>query len=339
MKIGRTDTGAEAYIIAEIGGNHGGSPEQAHALVEAAAKAGANAVKFQTYRAEHLVHPSVEIPPSANQPFATQLEKFRALELEWPVYEALFAQCAELGVDFLTTPFDPDIVDRFAPHMPAVKIASGDLTFRQLVRKAASTGLPVLLSTGASTLEEIAVAVADIPEANRAILHCVSLYPLPDAAVNLRAIDALAEAFPDATIGYSDHTIGCEAIVAAAARGARVIEKHFTLDKTQRPGDHILSAEPDELAAAIAMIRRIEAMLGDGVKRPAEGEDAMRPLIRRGVYARNDIAAGEPVGEKDLLIVRPVSELNPAEADGLIGRPAKRELPALGALRRSDLSE
>ena len=206
MKIGRTDTAAETYIIAEIGGNHGGSPEQAHAMVAAAAKAGANAVKFQSYRAEYLVHPSVEIPPSANQPYATQLEKFRALELDWPVYEALFAQCIDLGVDFLTTPFDPDLVTRFAPHMPAVKIASGDLTFRQLVRKAAATGLPVLLSTGASTLEEIHTAAADIPEAQRAILHCVSLYPLPDAAVNLRAIDTLAEAFPGAVVGYSDHT-------------------------------------------------------------------------------------------------------------------------------------
>lgn len=322
MKIGSHDTKSATYFIAEIGGNHNGSPEEAYRLVEAAAKSGANAVKFQTYKAETLVHPSVEPVPIVKKHYATQLDRFKSLELSWEVYEKIFAMCETLGVDFLTTPFDMEILETFAPRMPAIKIASGDLTYKQLVDAAVATGKPVLLSTGASTLDEIKAVAGTIPAAQRGVLHCVSVYPLPDELANLKAISTLKTALPDAAIGYSDHTIGNEAVIAAATLGAEVIEAHFTMDKAQTPGDHPLSLDPDDLADAIRRIRRVEAMLGTGEKTISDTEQNMRRMIRRGVYAARDIAPGQTITAEDILIVRPTTALSPAEADSLIGKTA-----------------
>ncbi len=329
MRIGKVDLSDRVYVVAEVGGNHNGDPETAYRLVKEAAKAGANAVKFQTYRAETLVHPSVEPVPLVKEHYRTQLERLKSLEFGWEAYQRIMAMCAELGLDFLTTPFDLDVLERFAPHMPAIKISSGDLTYRQLIQAAAATGKPVLLSTGMATLGEVVEAAGLVPAAQRVVLHCVSVYPLPDEQANLRAIPVLDEALPDAVVGYSDHTIGPAASLAAVALGARVIEKHFTLDRGQSPGDHVLSLDPAGMAALVHQIRRVEAMLGEAVKRPAPGEAEMRRMMRRGLYAARDLTGGTVLSAEDILCLRPATALDPAAAERLVGRRLVRDFKAL----------
>lgn len=335
MLIGKTDLNREVYIIAEIGGNHNGSPEAAYTLVEAAAKAGANAVKFQTYRAETLVHPDMGAMPNAPAGFTRQFDRFKSLELPWDVYERIIAMCGELGIDFMTTPFDLEALERLAPFMPAVKVASGDLTYGRLISAAAATGKPVILSTGLATPAEIAEAAGRIPPAQRALLHCVSVYHTPDEIANLRAITSLKTAYPDSVVGYSDHTIGAEACLAAAAMGAQVLEKHFTLDIRQERGDHRLSLDPNGMAAMVGQVRRISAMLGDGAKVAAPAERDMEARMRRGVYAVRDLPVGHVLAEDDLLVVRPPTPLTPNEVPAVIGRRLARPLPAMAGLERS----
>jgi len=338
LNIGNHSLGDAVYVIAEVGGNHNGDPDAAYRLVEAAAAAGANAVKFQTYKAETLVHPDQEPLPIVRKSYKTQLERFRSLELPWEVYESIMSMCRNLGIDFMTSPFDLGILDQMAPHMPAVKIASGDLTYHQLIKAAVATGKPVILSTGMADLNEIHAAAALIPVAQRVLLHCVSVYPLPDDQTNLRAINALQAAFPDTLIGYSDHTIGPEACLAAVALGARLVEKHFTLDTSQRPGDHVLSLDPTGMAEMVKQIRRIEAMLGEPVKRPAPGEVDMRQWMRRGVYAAHELHEGTELSASDLLYVRPQSSYSPFDEATLVGRRALRSISAFEALSREALS-
>lgn len=339
MRIGSTDLDREVYVIAEIGGNHNGNPETAYRLVQEAARAGANAVKFQTYRAERLVHPSVEPVPIVKKHYATQLDRFKSLELAPEVYSRIIAMCSELGVDFMTSPFDLEVLREFAPHMPAIKIASGDLTYGQLISAAAAFGKPVILSTGMADVEDIAAAAALVPSAQRVLLHCVSIYPLPDDQANLRAITAMCRTWPDVPIGYSDHTIGPEACLAAVALGARVIEKHFTLDRTQVPGDHVLSLDPGQLGAMVGQIRRIQSMLGEEVKRPAAGEARMREMMRRGVYAARDLPRGHTITTDDLLFIRPTSAIAPTEADALVGTPLPDAVTELAPIPRAALAD
>lgn len=333
MRIGQIDTAVDVYVIAEIGGNHNGDPETAYRLVEAAARAGANAVKFQTYRAETLVHPKVEPVPIVRQFYATQLERFRSLELDWAVYERIIAMCAELGIDFMTTPFDREILRQVADHMPAIKIASGDLTYHALIEDAAATGKPVILSTGMSLPDEIDRAAALVPADRMGLLHCASVYPLPDERANLNAILTMAQRWPANTIGYSDHTVGIEACVAAVALGARIIEKHFTLDKAQVPGDHRLSADPQDMAAMVERIRRVQVMRGDGEKKLAEGEDGMRRQMRRGLYAARALPAGHVLTEDDVTVIRPTSHYAPFDLGPLLGRRLAQGVAALEDFR------
>ena len=337
MRIGKIDTDREVYVIAEIGGNHNGSAQTAYRMVEAAAKAGAHAVKFQTFKAELLVHPSTEPLPLVRKSYKTQLERFKSLELDGAAYERILAMCDELGVDFITSTFDLPTLERFAPLMPAIKIASGDLTYRQLLETAARTGKPVILSTGMSNPDEVTRAASLLPHDRLALLHCVSIYPLPDELANLGAIPAMKKLWPDITIGYSDHARGIEACVAAVALGARVIEKHFTLDKTQVPGDHVHSAEPDELALLMRMIRRIEPMLGAEQKRSPAAEDSMRQWMRRGLYAARALPAGHTVTEDDLLIIRPMATMAPEDAPRVIGSRLSRAVDAFAAIEPSML--
>jgi sialic acid synthase SpsE len=339
MIIANTDTAERVYVIAEIGGNHNGDPEAALRLVEAAATTGADAVKFQTYRAETLVHPSLEAMPLARPRYKRQVDRFKSLELSPKAYERIVARCAELGIDFMTTPFDLDLLAWVAPHLVAVKIASGDITFHPLIRAGADTGKPVILSTGMATLAEIEAAAELVPAAQRAILHCVSLYPLPDDKAGLNAIPALAERFPDTVIGYSDHTIGAEACIAAVALGARILEKHFTLDTDQELGDHRLSLDPEGMAEMVRQVRRVDTMLGRRQKLPAAGEDAMRRMMRRGIYARRALTTGDTLGPDDLLFMRPETELRPPAAMEITGRRLKRAVAAFEPIRPADLGE
>ena len=334
MRIGRTDTSDSVYVIAEIGGNHNGDPDVAYKLVAAAAKAGADAVKFQTYTAETLIHPSVEPVPIVKEFYNTQLDRFKGLELEWKVYERIMAMCKDLHIDFLTTPFDLDILATFTPLMPAIKISSGDITYEEMIVRAAKSGKPVIVSTGMSQLPEIERVVELVPKEQLSLLHCVSIYPLPDEKANLGAISTMVNKWPDLTIGYSDHTIGIDACVAAVALGARIIEKHFTLDKAQVPGDHPLSADPVDLAQLVQQSARVLTLLGDGVKRPANGEGDMRHQMRRGLYAARDLQAGHVVTADDILVIRPEAALTPAEDVLVIGHQLKAPLPRYGVFSK-----
>ena len=334
MLIGRTDTDREVYVIAEVGGNHNGDAGVALRLVEAAAAAGANAVKFQTYRAETLVHPDLEAMPLAAKHYRRQFDRFKSLELSWDVYEVIIARCAELEIDFLTTPFDIQALEQMADFMPAIKIASGDLTFHPLIESAVATGKPVILSTGMADAEEIRGAAALIPATQRVLLHCVSMYPLPGEKANLRAIPALAEAIGETVVGYSDHSIGIEAPLAATALGARVIEKHFTLDNSQELGDHRLSIEPAELKSMVEAIRRIAAMLGSGEIGLTDGELPMRRMLRRGIYAARNLPAGTVISADDLVYLRPETGLTPASAGQLVGHRTANAIPAMAAMEK-----
>lgn len=337
MKIGTKDLTQHVYIVAEVGGNHNGSPDAAYRMVEAAAKAGADAVKFQTYHAETLVHPSLEPNPIVKKFYNTQLERFRSLELSWDVYDRVVALCAEHRIDFMTTPFDMTILDRVAPWMPAIKIASGDLTYHQLISAAARHGKPVFVSTGMSTVEEIDAVARLLPREQLLLMHCVSVYPLPDEQANLRAITTMQQRWPQHLIGYSDHTVGEEACVAATALGARILEKHFTLDTTQSPGDHSLSLDPAGMASLVKRVRRVERMLGDGVKAPMPGEEKMRINMRRGIYAARELRVGETLQEVDLIFIRPETSLRPDLSHLLVGRRLLRGLAKHARIELGDV--
>jgi sialic acid synthase SpsE len=339
MKIGSVDLDQQVYVIAEIGGNHNGDPETAYKLVEEAAKAGASAVKFQTYEAEKLVHPSVEPVPIVKKHYDTQLERFKSLELSWEVYEIIMQMCENLNIDFLTTPFDLGVLEKFEPYMPAIKISSGDLNYEELIHKSVISGKPVLVSTGMAEMDEIQRVAEIVPLEQLSLMHCVSVYPLPDDRVNLLAIKTMKEAWPELPIGYSDHSIGIDACLSAVTLGARIIEKHYTLDKSQVPGDHVLSADPEDLKVLVDKSKRILELLGDGVKIPQEGEASMRHKMRRGLYAARDLAVGETVSKDDIMVIRPETEFAPAEMELLVGTKLTRVVKKYEAFEKRDVQE
>ena len=278
--IGSARIGAgRCFVIAEAGVNHNGDTEMAARLIDAAANAGADAVKFQTFRAEHVV--SAHAPKAAYQRATTgdgegQLDMVRALELPADSFGALKSHADRRGILFLSTPFDHGSVDLLHKlDVAAFKIASGEITNLPLLRHVAALGKPVILSTGMSYLSEVEAAVRALQSSGLdrlALLHCVSNYPADPADVNLRAMATLSAAFA-VPVGYSDHTTGIEVALAAAARGAAVLEKHFTLDRASPGADHRASLEPAELTAMVAGIRRVESALGDGRgrRKPTQG--------------------------------------------------------------------
>jgi N-acetylneuraminate synthase/N,N'-diacetyllegionaminate synthase len=327
MVVGGCDLDRQRLLVAEIGNNHEGDPQLALDLVAAAAEAGADAVKVQVIDPARLVNRS-----QAER--IAQLTRFR-LPLE------VFARMAELarakGALFMASAFDVQSLETIAPLLAAIKIASGDLDFTPLLARAAGLGQPILLSTGMATLAEVRTAVetiaAHLPAtaslAERlALLHCVSLYPAPLAEANLRAIVTLRERF-GLTVGYSDHTLGIEAAVASLALGARVIEKHFTLDKTRTTfRDHALAADPDDFRRLAAVVHQYDAMLGGGEKRPAGAELDMARAARRGIVAARDLPAGTKLTADDLDCVRPRNGLPPSAMAELIGRRLRAPLKA-----------
>ncbi|HZY15179.1 MAG TPA: N-acetylneuraminate synthase family protein, partial [Ramlibacter sp.] len=281
------------FVIAEAGVNHDGELAQALALCDAAHAAGADAVKFQVFRAADLALPGA--PTAGYQQRQTgehdQFAMLRKLELSQAQHEAIRDHCQRIGIEFFATPFSLEAVDLLlALGVRRLKLPSGELTHRALVQHACATGLPVLLSTGMASLAEVQQALqwAEAVRGSRSgltVLHCTSAYPAPDAALNLRAITTLRDtlALP---VGYSDHSVGIEAALAAVALGATAIEKHLTLDR-QRPGpDHAASLEPAEFAAMVRGIRRVSAMLGDGVKAPQPQEQDTARVARRSIVAQ-----------------------------------------------------
>jgi N-acetylneuraminate synthase/N,N'-diacetyllegionaminate synthase len=332
MNIGTFDLERRIFVIAEIGANHEGSLDEAKRLIEAAARCGADAVKFQTYRAEKIVA-------------VTETQRrahFKRLELSEQEFAALAQEAGNHGVVFLSTPFDRESADFLDGLMPAFKVASGDLTATPLLEHIAAKGKPILLSTGMADIEEILEAVRTIERANpggvkapMVLLHCVSSYPTPDEQANLMAIPYLQDQ-TGRSVGYSDHTLGIEACLAAVALGARVIEKHFTFDKGRTTfRDHQLSADPADLSRLVNGIRRVEAMLGEPGKRPGAAESQNRLAMRRSLAAARPIAKGERITREMLTVLRPGTGLAPSHMDEIVGLRAMRDLAA-GELLTAD---
>jgi N-acetylneuraminate synthase len=328
---------ATCFIIAEAGVNHNGSIDLARKMVEAAAHAGADAVKFQTFRAAELViadAPKAEYQARNDSAGESQLAMLRRLELSEAAHHELIECCRTQGVMFLSTPFEAASADFLEQiGLPAFKVPSGEVTNLPFLELLARKGRPLLLSTGMATLAEVADAVAAIRASGNpplALLHCVSNYPADPAHVNLRAMRTMQEEFR-VPVGYSDHTLGNEVAFAAVALGACIIEKHFTLDRALPGPDHAASLEPGELAAVVRGIRNVEAAMGDGRKIPAPSEAGTAAVARKSLVAARAIRVGEIVTCELLATRRPGTGLPPGVLKELLGLRARTDIVA-GAL-------
>lgn len=336
---------ADVFVIAEAGVNHDGELARALALCDAARAAGADAVKFQTFRAEDLAVPGA--PTAAYQQRQTgeqdQFAMLRKLELTREQHERIRDHCAAIGIEFFSTPFSLAAVDLLvALGVRRMKLPSGELTHRALVEHACATGLPVLVSTGMATLAEVEEALRWARAVRGSldgvtVLHCTSAYPAPDAALNLRAIATMRDAL-QLPIGYSDHSTGIEAALAAASLGATVIEKHLTLDRTLPGPDHAASLEPQEFAAMVRGIRRIVAMLGDGAKAPQPEERDAARVARRSIVAAVDIPAGATLQAGMLACRRPATGIAPGEWERVLGATARSAIAAGSVLQWEQLA-
>lgn len=348
------------YVIAEAGVNHNGSLALARELIEAAARAGADAVKFQTFKADKLVSrsaPKAQYQQATTDARESQHAMIRKLELSDDDHAALIAHCKENDIEFLSTPFDLDSLTLLAGRfgLPLIKMPSGDITNAPLLLAAARTGKPVILSTGMSTLGEVEQALgilafgygstdaAPSPAAfeqayasaegraallaNVTLLHCTTEYPAPFADVNLQAMTTLATAF-SLPAGYSDHTVGIAVPIAAVALGAVVIEKHFTTDRNLPGPDHKASLEPDELTQMIRSIREVEMALGSPVKQAAPSELKNRAIARKSLVAAREIRQGEVFTTDNLDVKRPGDGLSPLQYWNILGKVADRDYAA-----------
>jgi N,N'-diacetyllegionaminate synthase len=314
------------FIIAEAGVNHNGSLDLALRLVDAAKASGADAVKFQTFRADLLATRSAHKAPYQERTTAnveSQFEMLQRLQLDAAAHRRLIDHCRQVGIQFLSSPFDAQSADLLATmDLPLYKVPSGEITNLPFLQHLAAKGRPLILSTGMSTLGEVEEAVHVLQAAGArqlTLLHCVTEYPAPYAEVNLRAMQTLKAAF-GLPVGYSDHTLGIEVAVAAVALGAEVIEKHFTLDRSLPGPDHSASLEPDELEQMVAAIRHVEAALGNGIKTPAPCELPNLPVARKSVVAARSLPTGHLLVTGDLDIKRPGNGLAPKLLPTLIGR-------------------
>lgn len=322
----RIGAGERCFVIAEAGVNHNGDIALAQRLIDVAANAGADAVKFQTFSADRLA--SAAAPKAGYQKQTTSADEsqhamLKRLELSPEVHRLLIDHARTRGIMFLSSPFDEQAADFLETlGVLAFKIPSGEIDYLPFLRHVAAKGRPVILSTGMADATEVAAAVDAIAAAglhDLILLHCLSNYPADPAEANLRAIAAMREAHA-VPVGFSDHTEGVAVALAAVALGACVIEKHFTLDRTLPGPDHRASIEPEELAALVRGIRTVEGALGDGRKRPQPSEMENRAVIRKSLVAARDLPAGETIKAGDLTAVRPGSGLSPAAASQIVGR-------------------
>ncbi|SFZ78878.1 N-acetylneuraminate synthase [Chitinimonas taiwanensis] len=339
------------FFIAEAGVNHNGSEELALQLVETAAKCGADAVKFQTFTADKLVRKGAE--KAAYQKAATgdgdQYSMLKQLEMSPDLHKTLIKRCAELNIEFMSTPFDEDAADfLLSLGMRRIKVPSGEITNTPFLRFLAAKNVPLIVSSGMATLAEVEQAVAVIAQERTAcgldkplgdvltLLHCTSNYPASPVDVNLLAMRTMAHA-TGLPVGYSDHTLGLAVSTAAVALGATVIEKHFTLDKGLPGPDHPASLDPIELAELVAQVRAAEQALGSAIKAPVPSELPVRELVRRSVCLAKDVEAGMPLTSKDLCLLRPGTGIAPKDFDAVIGRSLVRSMSAGSALAWADL--
>ncbi|MDX1253559.1 MAG: N-acetylneuraminate synthase [Gammaproteobacteria bacterium] len=339
------------FFIAEAGVNHNGSDDLALQLVETAARCGADAVKFQTFSADKLVRKGAE--KAAYQKRETgdgdQYSMLKQLEMSEALHRKLFVRCNELCIEFMSTPFDEEAADfLIALGMRYIKIPSGEITNHSFLAHLASKNVPMILSTGMATLDEIHDAIEVIRsvrqqlgftaplESMLTVLHCTSNYPAALEDVNLRAMTTIAQA-TGLPVGYSDHTAGTTVSVAAVAMGATVIEKHFTLDRNFPGPDHKASLEPDELAEMIARIRDVERALGSPIKQPNTSELPVRELVRRSVTLVRGVTAGQVVAPEDVALMRPGNGIAPKALAAVIGKKAVRNIEPGVTLQWSDL--
>ena len=318
----------KVLIIAEAGVNHNGSFELAKKLVDKAAEAGVDCVKFQTFKAENLVNKSAkkaEYQVKNTGKNDSQLNMLKSLELTYEQFGELKQYCENKDIMFLSTPFDLESAD-FLNNlgMEIFKIPSGEITNLPYLRKINSFKKDIILSTGMATLEEIKAALDTLKDCKVSLLHCTTEYPCPYDSVNLKAMATLKKEF-NLPVGYSDHTKGIEIPVAAVAMGAKIIEKHFTLDKNMEGPDHRASLEPDELKSMVYAIRNVEKSFGNGVKEPQEAEKKNIAIARKSIVAKCDIKKGDIFTEENLTCKRPASGISPMKWDEIIGTRAIKD--------------
>jgi N-acetylneuraminate synthase len=335
--------GQPVFVIAEAGVNHNGNLDMAHSLVDAAAQAGADAVKFQTFKAERMVTPGApkaEYQKQTTEAAESHYEMLQRLELSPKAHGDLMARCQEKGILFMSTPFDEESVDLLdSLGVLAFKVSSGEITNWPFLEYIARKGKPIILSTGMSYLSEVDEAARVIRRTGwdqLVLLHCVSNYPANPVDVNLRAMQTMAAAF-QVPVGYSDHTLGIEIALAAVALGACVIEKHFTLNRNLPGPDHRASLEPDELVGLVQGIRTVEAALGHGRKEPAASEANTTAAARKSLVAACDVPGGTTLAKQLVLAKRPGSGLSPALLPLVLGRKLRRGLVANELIRLEDV--
>ena len=339
------------FVIAEAGVNHNGSLERASRLIDVAVAAGANAVKFQTFRTDLLVSRGAKKAhyQADRTGEGDQFSMLRQLELSPEAHGLLLDHCREVGIEFMSTPFDEQSADFLAQlGVRRIKVSSGELTNHRLLKHISRLAKPMIVSTGMATLEEVAGAVDVIREnlmqggntrplsEMLTLLHCTSNYPTRMEDVNLRAMHTLTERFR-LPVGYSDHTPGILVPPVAVALGAVIVEKHFTLDRSLPGPDHAASLEPAELTQMIRAIRAIEQALGDGIKIPVAREYEVRNVARRSVILARAVSAGDALVATDLALLRPAGGIPPQDIDRVVGRVVRAAFPKGHALRWGDL--
>lgn len=335
----------KVIVIAEAGVNHNGSLELARRLVDVAADAGADYVKFQTFIAEHNISrqaKKADYQVTTTGSVETQLEMAKKLELTRADHLELIAYCRQKGIRFSSTAFDAVSVDMLEEFdLDFCKVPSGEIVNLPFLRQIGASGRPVIMSTGMATLGEIETALGILvasgtPRDRVTVLHCNTEYPTPMADVNLRAMVTIGQALK-VPVGYSDHTLGIEIPIAAVAMGAVCIEKHITLDKSMPGPDHTASLDPVELKAMVRAIRNLEAALGDGLKRPSASEVRNLPIVRKSVHLAAGLPAGHALTASDLIMKRPGDGISPMDVDALIGRRLGSDLPEDHKLAYRDL--
>lgn len=338
----------KTIIIAEAGVNHNGDIETAKRLIDVASDAGVDYVKFQTFKAEKLVSPSaqkakyqIENDTSKDD---SQLKMLKKLELSDNDHKELISYCKSKNISFFSTAFDEEGISYLSSlNFDMFKIPSGELTNYPYLKAIAKTGLPVILSTGMANLDEIEKSINVLvsfgtKKREITVLHCNTEYPTPMIDVNLKAMLTIKEKL-GVQIGYSDHTLGIEVPIAAVALGARVIEKHFTLDNTMLGPDHKASLEPDALKEMVLAIRNIEnAIAGDGLKHPSTSEKKNIHIARKSIHLLKDLSAGSVISESDIIPLRPGDGISPMKWNTIIGKTVLRDLKKLEKLNWTDLS-
>jgi len=321
----------KVFIIAEAGVNHNGSIELAKKLIDVAVEAGADAVKFQTFKAEKLVSKNTQKAQYQKENIQdnddSQFNMLKKLELDIDTHKELISYCKEKNIMFLSTPFDLDSIELLnSLGLEIFKIPSGEITNLPYLREIGKLNKQVILSTGMADIGEIEDALdilinSGTSKKDITVLHANTMYPTPYEDVNLKAMVTIGNTF-DVLYGYSDHTLGIEVDIAAVAMGASCIEKHFTLDKTMEGPDHKASLEPDELKAMVSGIRNIEVALGDGIKKPSPSEKPNIKVARKSIVAKTNIKKGEILSEENLTIKRPADGISPMRWDEIVGTVA-----------------